>query len=106
MFREGAQRVLWSVILAVILGSGAFMLNSRDNTTKLKSQVDVTSDKVVVLEQSVIAINLTLQELRISNASTIEGIKQLRAISIELKDVTDSLRETVIRLEERVPSKD
>ena len=106
MFKEGAQKILWTVIVAVILGSGTFMLNSRDATTKLNAQFDSTSQKVEVLEMSVVAINTTLQELRISNASTIEGIKHLRVISSELKDVTGSLRDTVIRLEERIPSKD
>lgn len=97
------QKAMWTVIVTVILAAGAYMLQSRDTNTQLTSKVEATTERVIQLEGKVVVINSTLQDLKVSKATTEKSIENLEELSDKLEVVVDRLTTTVIKLEERLP---
>lgn len=94
-------KALWTIVVAVLLATGAYLVESKVSSAKLEADLETTKLRVESISVRVKTINEMLTELQLSKAATDVVLENFRKETENLATITSRLHDTVLILEER-----
>lgn len=98
-------KALWTIVVAVLLATGAYLVESKVSNTRLEADLATTKIRVESISVRVKSINDMITELQLSKAATDVVLDNFRKETENLAIITNRLHDTVLILEERSKSR-